>query len=76
MCGVVGLMFGEVDGYVLGCSFVIWVWCVGGLVVVVGYDGWWSLFMLEGVLVCGFIDRGVDVLCVGFGFMFMFYYVE
>ncbi|MBT2243682.1 phosphomannomutase/phosphoglucomutase [Sphingobium sp. BHU LFT2] len=76
MRGVVGPMLGEADGYALGRSFATWVRRAGGSAVAVGYDGRLSSPMLEGALVRGLTDSGVDVLRVGLGPTPMVYYAE
>ena len=74
--GVVGETLGEADAYALGRSFGTLVVRAGGSRVAVGYDGRLSSPMLEGALVEGLTESGVDVVRIGLGPTPMLYYAE
>ncbi|WP_336968143.1 phosphoglucomutase/phosphomannomutase PgmG [Sphingobium aromaticiconvertens] len=74
--GVVGETLGEADAYALGRGFGTVVVRAGGSRVAVGYDGRLSSPMLEGALVQGLTQSGVDVVRIGLGPTPMLYYAE
>lgn len=74
--GVVGETLAEADAYALGRGFGTVVVRSGGSKVAVGYDGRLSSPMLEGTLVRGLTESGVDVVRIGLGPTPMLYYAE
>ncbi len=74
--GIVGQTLGEADAYAIGRGFGTRVRRNGGTRVAVGYDGRVSSVSLEGELVRGLRETGIDVVRVGLGPTPMLYYAE
>ena len=74
--GIVGETLGEADAYAIGRGFGTRVRRNGGTRVAVGYDGRVSSVSLEGELVRGLRETGIDVVRVGLGPTPMLYYAE
>ena len=74
--GIVGETLGEADAYAIGRGFGTRVRRNGGTRVAVGYDGRVSSMSLEGELVRGLRETGIDVVRVGLGPTPMLYYAE
>lgn len=74
--GIVGDTLGEADAYAIGRGFGTRVQRNGGTRVAVGYDGRVSSVSLEGELVRGLRETGIDVVRVGLGPTPMLYYAE
>jgi phosphomannomutase len=74
--GIVGETLGESDAYAIGRGFGTRVRRNGGTRVAVGYDGRVSSVRLEGELVRGLRESGIDVVRVGLGPTPMLYYAE
>ena len=74
--GIVGETLGEADAYAIGRGFGTRVRRNGGTRVAVGYDGRVSSVGLEGELVRGLRETGIDVVRVGLGPTPMLYYAE
>ena len=74
--GIVGETLGEADAYAIGRGFGTRVRRNGGTRVAVGYDGRVSSISLEGQLVRGLRETGIDVVRVGLGPTPMLYYAE
>ena len=74
--GIVGETLGEADAYAIGRGFGTRVRRNGGTRVAVGYDGRVSSTSLEGELVRGLRETGIDVVRVGLGPTPMLYYAE
>ncbi len=74
--GIVGETLGEADAYAIGRGFGTRVRRNGGTRVAVGYDGRVSSISLEGELVRGLRETGIDVVRVGLGPTPMLYYAE
>ena len=74
--GIVGDTLGEADAYAIGRGFGTRVRRNGGTRVAVGYDGRVSSVSLEGELVRGLRETGIDVVRVGLGPTPMLYYAE
>ncbi len=74
--GIVGETLGEADAYAIGRGFGTRVRRSGGTRVAVGYDGRVSSVSLEGELVRGLRETGIDVVRVGLGPTPMLYYAE
>jgi phosphomannomutase len=74
--GIVGQTLGEADAYAIGRGFGTRVRRNGGTRVAVGYDGRVSSVGLEGELVRGLRETGIDVVRVGLGPTPMLYYAE
>ena len=74
--GVVGQTLGAGDAYAIGRGFGTRVRRNGGTRVAVGYDGRVSSVSLEGELVRGLRETGIDVVRVGLGPTPMLYYAE
>ncbi len=74
--GIVGETLGEDDAYAIGRGFGTRVRRNGGTRVAVGYDGRVSSASLEGELVRGLRESGIDVVRIGLGPTPMLYYAE
>ena len=74
--GIVGQTLGEADAYAIGRGFGTRVRRNGGTRVAVGYDGRVSSTALEGELVRGLRETGIDVIRIGLGPTPMLYYAE
>lgn len=74
--GRVGDTLHAADAYAVGRGFATRVRRAGGRRVAVGYDGRHHSPMLEGALVRGLADSGVDVVRIGLGPSPMLYYAE
>ena len=74
--GIVGKTLAEADAYAIGRSFATLVRRGGGTRVAVGRDGRESSVTLEGELVRGLNEGGVDAVRVGLGPTPMLYYAE
>jgi phosphomannomutase len=74
--GIVGKTLGPDDAYAIGRGFGTLVREAGGAKVAVGRDGRESSPMLEGALVRGLRESGVDAVRVGLGPTPMLYYAE
>ena len=74
--GIVGETLGEADAYAIGRGFGTRVRRNGATRVAVGYDGRVSSVSLEGELVRGLRETGIDVVRVGLGPTPMLYYAE
>ncbi len=74
--GIVGKTLGAADAYAIGRSFGTLVRRGGGAGVAVGRDGRESSPVLEGALVRGLTESGVDVVRIGLGPTPMLYYAE
>ncbi len=74
--GIVGETLGEADAYAIGRGFGTRVRRNGGTRVAVGYDGRVSSVSLEGELVRGLRETGIDVVRIGLGPTPMLYYAE
>ena len=74
--GIVGETLGEADAYAIGRGFGTRVRRNGGTRVAVGYDGRVSSVSLEGELVRGLRETGIDVVRVSLGPTPMLYYAE
>ncbi len=74
--GIVGQTLSEADAYAIGRGFGTRVRRNGGKRVAVGYDGRVSSISLEGELVRGLRETGIDVVRVGLGPTPMLYYAE
>ena len=74
--GIVGETLGEADAYAIGRGFGTRVRRNGGTRVAVGYDGRVSSVSLEGELVRGLRESGIDVVRIGLGPTPMLYYAE
>ena len=74
--GIVGETLGTADAYAIGRGFGTRVRRNGGTRVAVGYDGRVSSVSLEGELVRGLRETGIDVVRIGLGPTPMLYYAE
>ncbi|MEE2662373.1 MAG: phosphomannomutase/phosphoglucomutase [Pseudomonadota bacterium] len=72
--GVIGENLSERDAYSIGRSFGTVVANEGGTTACVGYDGRLSSPSLEGAVVRGLNESGINVACVGLGPTPMLYY--
>ena len=74
--GILGRTLGEADARALGRAFAVPVLECGGKRVAVGRDGRLSSPALEGALVAGLAESGIDVLRIGLGPTPMLYYAS
>ena len=74
--GIIGETLGEADAYAIGRGFATLLGRAGGSKIAVGYDGRTSSPMLEGALVRGINDAGLDAVRIGLGPTPMLYYAE
>jgi phosphomannomutase len=74
--GIVGETLGQADAYAIGRGFGTRVRRNGGTRVAVGYDGRLSSVSLEGELVRGLTETGIDVVRIGLGPTPMLYFAE